>query len=260
MQRITTRTAINGERHPFTAGHLRVRIRRTRRAIPSLRPMSTHQPADARWVLDPDHPLARVIAQLSMAERRCLVVSGALVVGACALVSDVGVGAPLTVAATIVLVALLVRIGALTAARDRRAVELIAEGRGALPVGAVARMRRRLLDPAQRARLARTLDMIRTEAMRPQSQCHPVRPLYSVPVVRALSSELADVARLVREGGGLRGLAATELLVTDGLSPLYGNVEPALHQELGRIRFLLASRDPDGLRVDSDEPRGRSGV
>ena len=69
-------------------------------------------------------------------------------------------------------------------------------------------------------------------------------PLYCARVVRAVSPELADVARLVREGGGLRGLAGAQLLVTDGLSPLYGHVELTLRQELGRIRFLLASRDP----------------
>jgi hypothetical protein len=194
--------------------------------------------------LQPDHPLARVIAELSIAESRCLAVSGALVVGACALVGGVGLGAPLTVAAAIVLVALLVRVGALVSARDRRAIELIAEGRGALPIRAVARMRRRLLDPAQRARLARTLDVIRTEATRPPDQCHAIPPMYSVRVARALSPELDDVARLVREGGELRGLAAAHLLVTDGLSPLYGHAELTLRQELGRIRFLLASRMP----------------
>jgi hypothetical protein len=210
--------------------------------------MSAHLHGDTRAVLDPDHPLARVIAQLSVAETRCLVVSGALVAGACGLVGGVGVGAPLTVAAAIVLVALLVRIGALSAARDRRAVELIAEGRGALPVRAVVRMRRRLLDPAQRAQLARTLDVILTDATRPPDRCHPIPPVYSVRVVRAVSSELADVAALVREGGALRGLAAAQMLVTDGLSPLYGHVEPALRQELGRIRFLLASRDDVNAR------------
>jgi hypothetical protein len=194
--------------------------------------------------LGPDHPLVRVTAQLSMAEWRCLAVSAALVAGVCALAVDSGLGAPVTVAAAIVLVAQLVRIHALIAARDRRAVELIAEGRGALPVGAIARARRRLLDPSQREQLARALDAIRTEANRPADGCPPIPPLYNVCVVRAVSPELADVARLVREGGGLRGLAGAQLLVTDGLSPLYGHVELTLRQELGRIRFLLASRDP----------------
>jgi hypothetical protein len=60
-----------------------------------------------------------------------------------------------------------------------------------------------------------------------------------------VSSELGEVARLVREDGGLRGLARAEQLVTDGRSPLYGDVEVSLREELGRIRFLLASWDAD---------------
>ena len=192
-------------------------------------------------VLGRDDPLAPVTAQLSVAEGRCLAVAAMLVIGVCVLVLGVSHGAALTIAAAIVLVVLLVRIGALSAARDRRAVELIAQGRGALPVRAIARARQRLLDPAERARLARTLEHIRAEAALPPGQRGPVPPLYRAPVVRAVAPELADVARLVREGGGLRGLAGAEQLVTDGRSPLYGNVEVLLRQELGRIRFLLAT-------------------
>jgi hypothetical protein len=144
-----------------------------------------------------------------------------------------------------VLAALLARLGVLVAASNRRAVELIAQGRGELPVEAVVRVRQRLLDPGQRECLARALDVICAEAGRPPCECHPIPPLYRVPVVRAVSSDLGEVARLVRRGGGLRGLAATEQLVTDGCSPLYGDSEAALRQELGRIRFLLATRPID---------------
>jgi hypothetical protein len=165
--------------------------------------------------------------------------------GVCALVRDMSLGAPLTMAAATALVGLLVRIGTLRAARRRRAVELIAGGHGQMPVEAVVRARRRLLDAAERERLARTLDVFRAEVQRPPGGYHSVPPLYSVPVVRAVSSELAEVAQLVRKGGGLRGLAGAEQLLTDGRSPLYGDVEEVLRQELGRIRFLLASCDAD---------------
>jgi hypothetical protein len=209
-------------------------------------PMSTNQQrAGARRVLGPDHPLARMTAQLSVATERCLAVSVVLAIGLYALVHDLSIAASLTVGAATVLAALLARVGALVGSRDRRAVELIAEGRGELPVEAVVRARQRLLDPAERERLARTLDVIRAEVGRPPGECHSIPPLYSVPVVRAVSSELGEVARLVREGGGLRGLAGAEQLVTDGRSPLYGDVEVVLRQELGRICFLLVSRDAD---------------
>jgi hypothetical protein len=203
------------------------------------------QRADARSVLGPEHPLARVTTQLSIAVERCAAVSVTLALGVVALTHDMPIGAPLAVAAVAVLVALLARIGALRAASTLRALELIAQGRAELPVGAVVRVRRRLVDPAQRERLARALDVIRAEAGRPPGACHPVPPLYRVRVVRAVSSELGEVAGLVRRDGDLRGLAATEQLVTDGCSPLYGDEEALLRQELGRIRFLLASRDAE---------------
>lgn len=108
------------------------------------------------------------------------------------------------------------------------------------------RVRQRLLDPANRERLARALDVIRAEAGRPAEECHRIPPLYSVPVVRAVSSELGELAVPVRRSGGVRGLAATEQMVTGGRSPLYGAQEAVLRQELARIRFLFARRDVDG--------------
>ena len=140
--------------------------------------------------------------------------------------------------------------------RRRRAVELIAQGRGALPLQPVVRERQRLLDPVHRERLARSLDVIRTEAGRPPGKCHRIRPLYSVRVVRAVSSELGQAAELVRNGGGLCGLARAEQLVTDGHSPLYGDDEVALRHELDRIHFLLARREEWGsLPIAGRVPR-----
>lgn len=187
-----------------------------------------------------DDPLTRVTAQISAAAHRCLAVSVVLALGVLALLYEQAIGAPLTVTAATLLAAMLIRVGALSASRNRQALELIARGRGQLPVTAVARARRRLLDPSERERLASTLEVIRAEVERP---CRPCRSLYRVPVVRAVSSELGEVARLVREDGGLRGLASAEQLITDGRSPLYGDAELLLRQELGRIRFLLGSRD-----------------
>jgi hypothetical protein len=208
--------------------------------------MSTNQQrADARSVLGPDHPLARVTTQLAVAAERSIAVSVVLAFGIVALIHGASIGAPLTVAAVAVLAALIARIGVLRAASNRRALELIAQGCGELPVEAVVRVRKRLLEPAQRECLARALDVIRAEASRPASECHLIGPLYSVPVVRAVSSELGEVARLVRCNDSLRGLAATEHMVTDCRSPLYGDAEAVLRQELARIRFLFASRDAD---------------
>ena len=207
---------------------------------------TNQQRADALGVLDPDDPLERVTAQLSVTAEQSAAVSLMLALGIVAVILEMSVGAPLTVAASAVLAVLIARIGSLRAASYRRAVELIAQGRGRLPVEAVVRARQRLLDPANRECLARALDVMRVEAGRPPGECHAMRPVYSVRVVRAVSSELGELAGLVRQSGGVRGLAAAEQMVTDGRSPLYGDAEAVLRQELARIRFLLASRDIAG--------------
>ena len=207
---------------------------------------SNRQRTCALGGLGPDHPFARATTKLTTAVERSVAVSVILAIGVLALIYDLSIGAPLIVAAATVLAALLIRAGALVGITNRRALELIAQGRGELPLRAVERERQRLLDPVHRERLAQSLDVIRTEAERPPGECRPIRPLYSVPVIWAVSCELDEAAGLVRNDGGLRGLARAEQLITDGRSPLYGDDEVVLRQELGRIRFLLASGDEWG--------------
>ena len=199
------------------------------------------QSTRAVGVLDADHPFSRVDTRLMVARERCVAVTVVLVVGVVALVDELSIGAPLTVAAASVLAALIGQVGLLSGTRNRRAVELIAQGRGDVPIEAVARVRLRLLDPGHRARLARSLDEIRAEIDRSAAAACRIRPLYRVGVLRPVASEIADVAALVRGEGGLRGIARTESLITDGCSPLYGDGEEALRRELACIRFLLES-------------------
>ena len=160
--------------------------------------MSTNLQRGEFRVLGQDHPLTRATSRLSVAVEQCFTVSGLLAVGVYGLIDGLSIGLPLAVAAATVLIVLLGRVGALIESRKHRAVDLIAEGRGSLPVEAVVRERRRLLDPSDRERMARTLDVIRAEVARPGAACHRVQPLYNVSVVRGVASELGELAILVR--------------------------------------------------------------
>jgi hypothetical protein len=199
------------------------------------------QQIDELDVVGQDHAFVRASGQLTVAVERCVAVLIALTIGALAALDRLALGVPLVIASATVLTGLLVNLGASLARRHQRALELIADGRGELPLRAIIRARKRLLDPTEVERLARSLDLLRAEVEPSSVRRRPMRPVYSVRVIRALAFELGEVARLVRTGGALRGLARTEQLITDGTSPLYGNDEEALRQELGRIRFLLAS-------------------
>jgi hypothetical protein len=192
--------------------------------------------------LGADHPLVRVTARLDDAVCGSVAVSAVLVVGVVAAIRGLAIGVPLALTAAAAVLALLGVAGSLAAARRHSALELIAQGREALPLRAVARERRRLLEPDQRERLARSIDVIRVEAGRSAQGRQAIRLAYDVAAVRASSSEMAGISGLVRDGGGVRGLAATELLVIDSDSPLYDSAGKSLHRELGRIAFLLAAQ------------------
>jgi hypothetical protein len=204
-------------------------------------PYSLDQDAYAGSVLGADHPLVRAQANLKVAIERCAVVSALLALGVFALMQDVPIAAPLAAAALAVLAMLLVQAAALVWERNECALKLIADGKGDVSLVPVERVKERLLRPGYGARLARSVDEIRQEVERPVMVFHPIRPMYSVRVIRSAGPDLEEVARLLRTTTDPRALARAELLITDGRSPLYRDDAEVLRQELGCIRFFLES-------------------
>jgi hypothetical protein len=115
-------------------------------------------------------------------------------------------------------------------------------GEGASPAESPALSLRahRLEQQVFRDRLADALERAVRAAERPPA------PSASVPVsrraVRALALEIELLAGALRAGGcGPRGIALTNLLVTDGGSPLYGNArEQELRAAINEVRQGLA--------------------
>ena len=204
-------------------------------------PNSLDHDAYARSVLGPDHPLVHRQARLKVAVEQCVVVFALLGFGVFALIQQLPFGARLAASALVMLAALLVRAVALVRERNQCALKLIAEGRGDITLSTVERVKQRLLRPGYRERLARSLDDIRDEVERPMAELYPIRPVYSVHVIRAAGPDLADVARRLRTATDPHALARAEQLITDGRAPLYGNAAELLRQELGRIRFFIES-------------------
>jgi hypothetical protein len=100
-------------------------------------------------------------------------------------------------------------------------LDLIAGGRGNLPLPAVQAERRRLLARAHRRALARSLRALADEAQRRHARPIPARPLYTPRVLAALARELHATAQLIESHrAGLAGLAMTERLLTAHDSPL----------------------------------------
>ena len=201
------------------------------------------EPLDASGeeILGPDHPLAAALSRVRLTAERVVAVTLTLAVGVAAVAGGAPLGPPLVLSASVVLLALLARLAGLSVVRDRQALELIGSG-GMVALPAVVRVHARLVDPEHRTQLAEAIDGMRTEAARPSRNCRRLGTLYTIRVIRANESELADIAALVRCGGAVRGLARAEQLVTDGCSALYGESPEALRRELRCVRFLLDQR------------------
>jgi hypothetical protein len=150
-------------------------------------------------------------------------------------------GRSLAVAATIVLGALVARWLALRTQQRDLCLELVIAGEHSHEgFEELERECRRLRDPRFQAKLANTLDRWATAAAHPHAPLERHRPIYNRRVVRAMESQLRDLAVRLRAGGAeLRGVAFVHRLLTAGSSPLYGKRVEPLRADLARARHLL---------------------
>ena len=200
-----------------------------------------HEDLLADALLGPDHPLVRVLQRRKLVLDWSLVVAAVLSVSLVALADGVSAALAVVLATAIVESVLACDAAMLSCSKRDRVLDLIVQGRGDLPLPAIACERRRLVDRDHQRHLAGWLDGIRSEAGHPV-RARRARPIFSVRVIVAVAPELATItAQLRSEDTGLRGVAATQRLLVDGTSSLYGQDENRLCEELHRIHYLLAS-------------------
>jgi hypothetical protein len=195
---------------------------------------------DATEALGSDHPLAR-------AEERVRWLSGQVATATMLLLASVvglllGADSLRTIAfvAVGVQAVLLVALTVAVRSRRERAIDLIAGGRGSLPLAAVQRERTRLADPRHALRFARSLDALRRDARRSlrDRPLHP--PLYAPAVIREVDGDLDRITRVLRScRPDLSALARIERLLGGEGSPLYEGDSRRLRDELRRIQFSL---------------------
>jgi hypothetical protein len=199
-------------------------------------------------VLGRGHPLARGIDAVGCVSKQWLACA-ALMAGAliARIEGDARAGA-VALSAGLVLLALTVVVLALRRRVRDEAMDLIAEGHEALPIAVVQRQRQRLLSPRTRDTLARTLEMMLRQALRPPKiMTRGARPLFSVLVIASVAPDLrALISVLGTENAGARGVGLLERLITHGDSPLYGHEAAVLREELRRVRSALGSNGVQG--------------
>jgi hypothetical protein len=194
----------------------------------------------AQAALGREHPLAR-------SEERVRWLSGQVATATMLVVASV-VGLVLgaedlktfAFVAIVVQAVLLIALSIATSTRRERAIELIASGRGGLPLAAIQRERARLADPRRAQLLARSLDALRREARLAYRRRPLHRPLYVPAVIRAVDGDLARISQVLRScRTDLMALARIERLLVGSSSPLYDADTRRLRDELHRIQFSL---------------------
>ncbi|MGH2885673.1 MAG: hypothetical protein ACRDPA_23735, partial [Solirubrobacteraceae bacterium] len=195
----------------------------------------------AGTVLGRSHPLTRAIDAVGRVGRQwwtcAAVVAGAVI----ALLEHHPWAVAVAVSAGLVLLTLTVVILALRQRVRDEAIHLIAEGRDALPIAVVQRQRQQLLSRRTKEALARTLETMLRQALRPpRPLARGARPLFSVGVIASVAPDLRAVISLLQtENASARGVALTERLIAHGNSPLYACEATVLREELRRIRSAL---------------------
>src|SRR5262249_45313280 len=150
--------------------------------------------------------------------------------------SDEGWGLPLLSIAAVLELVLSVAYALLAVLQQALAWDLIVEGRGDLPLPALARERLRLQCQRRRVGLARELEELVQVAERWPMTRPTLRPIFDPRQIRAEAPELRLISALLQSGTvDVRGVARVERLLRLGVSSLYRREPDELHGELKRI-------------------------
>jgi hypothetical protein len=207
----------------------------------SARPLGERRARSAGIVLGRSHPLTRGIDAVGCVSKQWLTCAAVMAGALIARIEGDARAVAVAVSAGLVLLTLTVVVLALRRRVRDEAMHLIAEGHEALPIAVVQRQRQRLLSPRTRDTLARTLEMMLRQALRPpRIMTRGARPLFSLLVIASVAPDLRALISVLRtKNASARGVGLLERLITHGDSPLYGREAAVLREELRRVQRAL---------------------
>ena len=139
----------------------------------------------------------------------------------------------------LVLLTLTVVVLALRRRVRDEAMHLIAEGHEAPDHGRRAPAPTPV-SPRTRDTLARTLEMMLRQALRPpRITTRGARPVFSVLVIASVAPDLCALISVLRTKTLAPGCGSARAAITHGDSPLYGREAAVLREELRRVRSAL---------------------
>ena len=196
--------------------------------------------AAADRLLGAEHPLAESLRSFRTATEQLLTATVAAAAGAGLVLGGAPVGAPVIIGAVLVGLWVGGRLALLAEQRRDICREMIIERRAPRALASVEREWERVDDPDNRARLADSLERVARLAASTSAGPPTSRPYFSARLVGKMAPELREIAALVRSGtSGVAGVALVERLVSSPGSPLYGEAERVLRDELARVRSRL---------------------
>jgi hypothetical protein len=201
------------------------------------RPAAAHSEATSPHdVLGCDHPLTRALERHGVLRRQLGAVALVAVASAFGQLEEARI-ASLTIAAISASAALAILLCVVVNDERRLATECIIEGGDALLLAPVMWQRERLLAPAYREHLARSIERVAAQAEDRRWSLRGSRPLFRWVVVAAVRPELRGLAEALRGPGCTAvAVARAKLLLCDSRSPLYGEDPRLLREELVRIQ------------------------
>ena len=206
----------------------------------SLLPLSHRDPRteEPEALLGHEHPLVGAEERMRRLRRQVVAVTALLAGAVVVLLVELADTRGLLLAAGLALGWLTISLVMASTTRRDRALDLIAEGRDALPLEAVRQARRRLMDPRRAGDLARSLDHIRSEARAGALRRGIGPPLFCPPVIRRLDPEIARIVDLLSSPTpNIVVVARAARLLGGEQSPLYGEDPRRLREELRRIEL-----------------------
>jgi hypothetical protein len=210
------------------------------RTSPVSQPSARPRPTPAA-LLGADHPLVRDLERLAVGINQAAAVAAVMGGSVAAWLERASAAPPIVASAVAVELVLAARVAVLLRTRRLRLLELISEGRADLPIAALERLVCRIRCARHRGRIASSVDsLLAPTAQRWDLVMTPWR-FRQGDVVPTIQDELVEIAARLRDGSAsLSGIALIELLLTDGTSSLHGDDPRRVHEELGRVRYLLS--------------------
>ena len=148
----------------------------------------------AAAVVGADHPLARTADLLDATIRQTIAVWAVLGGGIAATCAGANWAPAIAVSAGIVGMGLIIVVASYRQRQSDCALDLILQGRERLPVAAVQRQRRRLVDPRTRQGLARAFEtIIQQSTARRAIPTRGTARLFDVRVIAAVRTDLATL-------------------------------------------------------------------